>query len=239
MASAEPPLELDLSLIPRHKLAERVAAQLLERIRSKGLSPGTRLPSERELQAAFGVGRSTVREAVNGLAMLGVVEIRHGAGVFVAERAAPHGADAVAAALARGVTHELFEARRVVEVEAARLAAERRSDAELRELADILDEHTRLAARHEPAVEPSVAFHLTLAAAAHNEVLAGFVASFAGRLSERGPLLEQIAGFPEWEIAQHRSVYEPVRSRNPGLAARRMRAHLDAVVGYHERIGLD
>src|SRR3712207_8016336 len=48
----------------------------------------TRIPSERELMSAFGVGRSTVREAINGLAMLGVLEIRHGQGAFVADPAA-------------------------------------------------------------------------------------------------------------------------------------------------------
>ncbi|MDP9242639.1 MAG: GntR family transcriptional regulator, partial [Actinomycetota bacterium] len=68
---------------PRKKLAETVAHQILEAIRD--LAPGTRLPPERELTKRLGVGRSTVREALNGLAMIGVVEIRHGQGVFVTE----------------------------------------------------------------------------------------------------------------------------------------------------------
>jgi DNA-binding FadR family transcriptional regulator len=235
----QPEVALTLSRIPRRKLAERVAQQLLEQIRLKSLPPGAKLPSERELQAALGVGRSTIREAINGLAMMGVIDIRHGAGVFVAERARPQGPDAVAAALAKGVTRELFEARRVVEVEAARLAAERRTDSELKEIEEILGVHARLVAEGELGVGPSVAFHLKLAEAAHNEVLAGFVASFTDQLAERGPILEEIEGFPKWEVAQHRSVYDPVRDRNAGLAARRMRAHLDAVIVYHERIGLE
>src|SRR5271163_5143623 len=76
--------DLVLSKAPRRKLAETVGEQLAEAIR--GLPPGTRVPSERDLMKDLGVGRSTVREALNGLALLGLVDIRHGQGVFVAER---------------------------------------------------------------------------------------------------------------------------------------------------------
>ena len=230
---------LDLDRIPRHKLAETVAQQLLEQIRGKNLAPGTRLPSERQLQTALGVGRSTVREAINGLSLMGVIEIRQGSGAFVAEPAPMQGADALAAALARGLTRELFEARRIVEIETARLAAERRTDAEVEELAGIIAEHRRLVDAGELAVGPSVAFHQKIAEAAHNDLLEAFVASFSDQLAARGPVLEEIDGFQRWEIGQHQSVFEPVRDGKPDLAARRMRAHLDAVIGYHERIGLD
>src|ERR1700761_5085702 len=115
---------ISLSRVSRSKLAETVAQQLLGQIREKELQPGTRMPSERELMGALGVGRSTIREALNGLAMLGVVDIRHGQGVFVVN---PDGATAmprgIAAALSRGITRDLFEARRLVEVHVARLAA--------------------------------------------------------------------------------------------------------------------
>src|SRR5436190_13375334 len=80
----ERPPELLIQQAPRKKLAETVAQQILEAVRA--LPAGTRLPPERELTKQMGVGRSTVREALNGLAMMGVVEIRHGQGVFVAER---------------------------------------------------------------------------------------------------------------------------------------------------------
>src|SRR5579875_2181932 len=75
---------MSLTRIPRNKLAETVAEQLLQQIKSNELTPGTRMPSERELMVALGVGRSTIREAMNGLAMLGVVDIRHGQGAFIA-----------------------------------------------------------------------------------------------------------------------------------------------------------
>jgi DNA-binding FadR family transcriptional regulator len=189
--------------------------------------------------ASLGVGRSTIREAINGLAMLGVLEIRHGQGAFVVNPdagVAPGGA--IAAALARGATRDLFEARRIVEVETARLAGARRTEADLRDLAQALADHEACIAEGRPAVEPSVRFHVCVAEAAHNEVLAGFVHSFSEPLSERGPILEAVPGFREWEIGQHRSVFVPIRDADPEGAADAMRAHLDAVVPHHERIGL-
>jgi GntR family transcriptional repressor for pyruvate dehydrogenase complex len=225
--------------MPRNRLAAQVAERLLEEVRSKGLEAGTRMPSERELMAALGVGRSTIREAINGLAMLGVVEIRHGQGAFVLDPDAGAPAlSAIAGALARGATRDLFEARRLVEPEAARLAAERRTDADLSEIAAALEDHARALREGAVAVEPAVRFHVAIGTATHNEVLSGFVQSFQQALTERGPILESFDGFREWEIEQHRSVFEPVRDGEPDRAAERMCAHLDAVVSYHERLGL-
>lgn len=230
---------LSLAPIARSSLTETVARHLLDEVHQKRLAPGTKIPSERDLMTGLGVGRSTVREAINGLAMLGVIEVRHGQGAFVTEAAAGlEPSRSIAVALARGVTDELFEARRLVEVETARLAAERRTDTDLSEIVAALEDHAKAIADGEPAVEPSVRFHVEVAEAAHNEVLASFVTSFAELLGRRGPVLEEIAGYREWEIDQHRSVYEPIEAGEPVLAVERMRAHLDAVLPYHERIGL-
>jgi GntR family transcriptional repressor for pyruvate dehydrogenase complex len=229
----------DLALTPvsRHKLGEAVARQLLDEIRDKRLAPGTRLPSERELTTALGVGRSTVREAIQGLAMLGVLDIRHGQGAFVADPSRADGQSRIAAGLARGVTQNLFEARRIVEVEAARLAAERRTDEELDGIAAVLADHEEAIAVGALGVEFAVAFHLRLAEASHNDVLVGFVATLSEVLEERGHTLEQIPGYREWELAQHRAVFAAVQAGDRQDAGRAMRRHLDEVVVYHEQIG--
>jgi GntR family transcriptional repressor for pyruvate dehydrogenase complex len=227
-------------LPPQHNLAATVAQHLLREIREKGLARGTRLPTERELMEALGVGRSTIREAINGLVVLGAVEIRRGHGAFLvnpdAGLAQP---SAIAAALARGVTSDLFEARRLVEPYAASLAAERRTEADLKEIVQALTDHEELIRRGELAVEPSVRFHIRIAEATHNEVVAGFVHSFQEPLAQRGPVLEEMDGFRDWEIAQHRSVLEPIEAGDAKLAHERMQAHLDAVLPYHEHLGLN
>lgn len=232
--------ELTFERVSRSKLAETVAQQVLREIRDKQLPPGTRIPSERELMAGLGVGRSTVREAVNGLAMLGVLEIRHGQGAFVADPAAGAApANAIATALARGFTDDLFEARMLVEVHVARLAAERCTEAELAEIEQALADHEQALADGTSGVEAAVRFHVRIGEAAHSDVLASFVSSLAEVMTLRGPELEAVDGYREWELQQHRSVLEPIAAGDPDLAAERMRAHLQAVLPHHERIGLD
>jgi GntR family transcriptional repressor for pyruvate dehydrogenase complex len=187
----------------------------------------------------LGVGRSTIREVVNGLAILGALEIRHGHGAFVldpdAGLAVPH---TIAAALARGVTRDLFEARRLVEVYTTRHAAQRRTDRDLTEMTDIIDAHARAISDRLPAVTHAVDFHVRLAWAAGNEMLARTVECVGDLLSERGPALEAIIGYREWELGQHRAVLAAVAGADPERAAERMSSHLDEVVRWHDRLAL-
>jgi GntR family transcriptional repressor for pyruvate dehydrogenase complex len=230
---------LRLQPAPRQKLAETVAQQLLEGIRTNRLAPGTRIPSERELMSALGVGRSTIREALNGLALLGVIEVRHGQGAFVAARpTVPQTPAAIETALAKGVTRDLLEARGGMELLIAELAALRRTEADLRELEAVLAHSAAELAAGRSAAAPSAQFHLELAEAAHNEVLAGFVSSILELLVERGPRLETEPGYAEWELGEHRGLYEAVRAGDAPLAVERMRAHLDAMMRHHARAGL-
>lgn len=223
--------------LPRRKLSEEVARLLLREIRAQGMTAGTRIPSERELMARLGVGRSTVREVVNGLAMLGALEIRHGQGVFVLDPDAGIGAQStIAAALARGVTRDLFEAQRLVETQTARLAAKRRTDRDLGMLIEILDEHARAVAEQLPAVEHAVRFHVRLASVARNEILTRTVESIGELLIERAPALETIAGYREWELREHRAVIVPIRDGDPAAAGQRMSEHLDGAAAWHDRL---
>ena len=228
----------NLSLRPprRRTLTEAVAQQLLEQIREQKLAPGTKMPSERELMNVLRVGRSTVREALNGLALLGVIEVRHGQGAFVAAIPAESSPDELAAALAKGVTQELLEARRVVELETARLAAERSTPADLRNINAVLKRHRRALERGEICAPHSARFHLEIAEAGHNDVLAGFVASLLPLLEELGPELESMPGYREWELDQHVRLFEAIESGEPERAAEQMRTHLAEMVGQHNRL---
>jgi GntR family transcriptional regulator, transcriptional repressor for pyruvate dehydrogenase complex len=222
----------------RRKLAERVAADVLAEIRRRELAPGTRILSERELMDALGVGRSTVREALNGLALLGIIEVRHGKGAFVAADPVAHEArDGLSAALAKGVTHDLLEARRPLETETARLAALRRTETDLAEIEATLVAYERALGKGKSGASHAARFHVRLAEAAYNEVLTKFVASIVPSLVERGPLLEALAGYRDWELADHRRIYEAVASGDPKLAAARMVGHLEKVTEYYRRAG--
>jgi GntR family transcriptional regulator, transcriptional repressor for pyruvate dehydrogenase complex len=228
--------ELSLKRAPRQKLAETVAQQLFEAIRD--LPPGTRVPPERELTKELGVGRSTVREALNGLALMGVVDIRHGQGVFVAERKDEDAEtpDELQRALTKGVTREFIEARLVVEVEIARLAAQRRTEGDLQQIADTIDALERaLEAPTKDALKPATGFNLAVAEAAHNEVLASLMRPFVKLMIERAPALYDQTEFRRWDIEDHTRIYEAIRDGDGDLAAQRMRDHI-LQVGEHYRL---
>jgi GntR family transcriptional regulator, transcriptional repressor for pyruvate dehydrogenase complex len=221
----------------RPKLTEVVAQQLLDVIR--GLPEGARVPSERDLTAELGVGRSTLREALHGLELLGEIEIRHGQGVFVAKPSSDkRGLAALTAAINQGVTHDLLEARKVIEVEVARLAGQRRTDAEISELQAILMAHESLLGRGLSPAAEGMRFHLAVGYAAHNEVLAAVMRTLRKPMFERGPsLYEDLEGFSEWEFRQHTGIYVAIRDQKARLAASRMAAHVAAMAGHYRKVG--
>jgi GntR family transcriptional repressor for pyruvate dehydrogenase complex len=227
---------LVLERVDRQRLTQVVAESLLQKLERDELKPGEKLPSERELMKMLHVGRSTVREALNGLALAGVVEIRHGQGYYVASRArpAPH---ALELALRRGVTANLMEARLLVEVEMVGLAAERATDDDLLEMEKVLGLYERAVHAGASTVRPAARFHQRLLDASHNEVLLGFVRMYMPKVLERGDELEREE--PEHALAEyveHRSLYEAVRDRQPEIARQRMRAHLEVMTTEFTRV---
>jgi GntR family transcriptional repressor for pyruvate dehydrogenase complex len=226
------PARVSLAPASRRKLSETVAEQLMDAFRD--LPPGTKVPSERELTKDLGVGRSTVREALNGLAVLGVLTIRHGQGAFIADPAdggpgdgaPPH--SVLTTALERGVTREYIEARLMVEVEVTRLAAQRRTDEDLQRIEALLATQERSLKDDDVGATVGVAtsFNVLLAEAAHNEVLSAMIEVFVELMKERGFKLYALPGFGDWDLAEHRGIYEAVRDQDGDRAAKLMREHI-------------
>jgi DNA-binding FadR family transcriptional regulator len=155
----------------RTGLVEQVIDQLRATIVSGEWPVGGRIPPEPELAGALDVGRNTVREAVRALAHAGLLEVRQGDGTFVRATTELSGA---LRKLCGTELRDALEVRRVLEVDAARLAAVRRTDEDLDAL------HAALAERNaavrdgdvERAAHTDTAFHLTVVRSAHNDLLA-------------------------------------------------------------------
>jgi GntR family transcriptional regulator, transcriptional repressor for pyruvate dehydrogenase complex len=233
-AESDAAMTFELTQAPRRKLAETVTEKLVQAIRP--LQPGTQLPSTQELTKLLGVGRSTVREALNALATLGIVEIRHGMGVVVAERPAlDDGSETITVALAKGVTRDLLEARQIVEVATARLAAQRRTDTDLRDIEVLLESHANCV---DYPIKPASEFHVLIAEASHHEVLVGVFRSFLKPMVTRGPrLYDLLDGFGKWELEQHRWIFEAIQAANPEEAAERMHHHVMAMEENYRKVG--
>ncbi|EME98188.1 FadR family transcriptional regulator [Streptomyces mobaraensis NBRC 13819 = DSM 40847] len=167
-----------MPLTSPHKapLVDQVITQLRTQITSGEWPVGSRIPTEPELVERLGVARNTVREAVRALAHNGLLAIRQGSGTYVV--ATSELAGVMSRRFARADPRHVAELRSALETKAAALAAERRTDADLRQL-ELLLERRATAWRSgdlERFVEADATFHTTVVAAAHNEVLAALYA---------------------------------------------------------------
>lgn len=164
-------------------LVEQATEHLREQI-TKGEWPiGTRLPGENALAQALGVGRSTVREALRALAGAGLVQARQGSGVFVI---ATEPAEDWPARLRRAAITDVYEVRMMVETQAARLAAQRRTEEDVAAMEAALEARARAAEEDDAAfVDADIALHAAVVAAAGNPVLTDLFAEFAPALRER------------------------------------------------------
>ncbi len=220
---------IGFSRVPRQRLSQVVAEQLLETIRRDGLEPGTKLPAEHELMAMLNVGRSTVREALNGLSLSGIVEIRHGQGYYVAATS-PQAPLDLELALRRGLTVELMEARLLLEPQLAALAAERATPEEHRRMEDALLAYERTVAQGQPTPRLGHRFHELILEAAHNDVLMGFVRSYTSKVVERGEELEKKRpSASAQELREHRAIFEAIKGRDAISARQRAMEHLTSV----------
>lgn len=170
--SVNPSLGDAFAPLRREKLSESVAARLRQQIEEGRLKPGEQLPGHRELAEAFSVGLSSIREAISMLASEELVETRAGRGTFVREgRRPPLTLSASGRPLTQREVEEVLEAREVLELQLAAMAAERASAADVEAL-------RRCIAAMEAAVDDAAAYaeadldlHLTIAQAARNRFL--------------------------------------------------------------------
>jgi GntR family transcriptional regulator, transcriptional repressor for pyruvate dehydrogenase complex len=170
-----------LTSLRRSPLVDLAVSQLREQVLSGQWSVGSRLPAETELAQRLEVGRSTIREAIRALVHAGLLETRQGSGTYV--RSVTPGAE-WEPRLRRAAVLEVYEVREALEVQAARLAASRRTGADIAAVRAFLTE--RELARDDDAgfVEADLAFHRSVVAAAHNPLLAEMFDSFASVLRE-------------------------------------------------------
>jgi len=155
-------------MIENNSLVDKIATDLQEQIVQRKLKLGERLPSERRLCSVFGVGRTTIREALKSLAVRGLVS-RAGRSVIVAdtEFLAPPGADLEGLAAQTSI-RQLFEVRKLMEVRVAGWAALRATEEDLSGMRAAIEAHLS----HDTAGgNPSRMFHDALAKAAHNPAL--------------------------------------------------------------------
>jgi DNA-binding FadR family transcriptional regulator len=211
--------------VPRRVgLSDEVIARLRHQITSGAWPVGSRIPTEPELVARLGVARNTIREAVRALANNGLLDIRQGSGTYVA--ATSELAGVMRRRFAAADQRDVIELRGALETAAAGFAARRRTREDLRRLDSLLRRRERAWASgdRDAFVDADAAFHLSVVAASHNEVLAELYADLGQVITES--LREHFgAGLRPEDYMDHGRLLEAIRAKAADVAAAEAASH--------------
>lgn len=212
------------------KLYQQVASTIMASIASGKYKSGERLPSERDLAAAFKVSRPTIREAMIALEIRGLAETRHGSGIYVTDQLPlPEGAGDLDIG-----AFELTEARRLFEGEAAALAATTITEESLEELKLIVGEMADENARNEQGWTADRRFHIAIARATRNTAIAQVIESLLD-MRHKSPLcvymLERARRVGvQPRVSEHRRILVALGKHDPRASRNAMRDHLARVI---------
>jgi len=220
------------------RLSDTIAHELERRILEGALKPGDRLQPERDLAAELGVSRPSLREAIQKLISKGLLTSRQGGGTWVTDRLDAGFTDPWGEMLRQhpNLQTDLLEFRRVLESEAAAMAARRATDADLEGIGEAYARVEALFAEgpsatvFEEQVKADLAFHQTIAEAAHNVMFGHLTASLFRVTHDNIDLnlrhLRRLDG--DWlELRdQHAAIWDAVKRRDPAAAQAAVRRHI-------------
>lgn len=220
-----------LAVIPRADTLSVSVTERLERlIHERHLQPGDRMPSERELSLQFGVSRTVIREAVRSLVARGLLEVHPGSGTLIKAPTAQTVVQSVVSFMQVSQPDfdygKIHEVRRVLELEIAGLAAQRRTEADLGNIQGYIRRMEEALADRPAFAAADVAFHVALAQATHNELYTILLDSIAGVMFRVRELGGRVRSAPAHAIAFHKKIYRQVKAGNAGKAREAMLEHL-------------
>jgi len=217
--------------VQRTTISEDMVDQLVSSILRREMKPGEKLPSERDLMEAFSAGRSSVREALRSLALVGLTETRPGEGTFVSEDAWEFVTRPFVwkSLLVREHALELVEARRVVEGELIAMVAKRGHARCAERLTESLSAMEASLDDPERYLDADLEFHTAVAECAGNRLLLQFLAGLRSLLREFIREVLMVPGSASVALEQHKAMLEAVRAGDSADARQAMHNHLDYV----------
>jgi GntR family transcriptional regulator, transcriptional repressor for pyruvate dehydrogenase complex len=224
------PAKVEFEAIRRSKVYEEVARQIQNHI-FEHLKPGDVLPPERELAQKFGVSRSSVRDAIRSLELIGLLEPQQGRGTVVCEPSGKAVMGSLSALIRqkRKLVKELLDVRKLVEPALARRAAPHVSDSQIAELEQLLERQSSKVRNGELAIEEDNEFHYLIALAADNAVLLQIVDVLMDTLHETREKSLQTGGRPLKSLAGHQRILAALQRRDPAASEKAMRQHLEEI----------
>ena len=205
-------------ILQRHSLADAVVSKLQQQLSLGEYQPGEKLPSEPELMERFGVGRSTIREAIRILANTGMLSVRQGSGTFVEEQTGI--SEPLSQRLKRAAAHDLDEVRQLLEMKIAEKAALHRSKKDIEKMKALLKKRDSAAKTGdtEQTIHADIQFHVAIAAASRNDILADLYRTFAEHLTLHFRRLHQDTGAFIRTQQLHESLLQSIVDQDPEKA---------------------
>jgi GntR family transcriptional repressor for pyruvate dehydrogenase complex len=219
------------SPVVRQTLPDEIAQRIAHLIQAREYGPGARLPAISDMARQFGVGSPTLREALKKLETVGVVDIRHGSGVYVGR--SPESLlitnPVIEARATRKLLVDLIAARIPIELETAALAVRHATPDHLDEMEHLLTRAGRSFADSILLTQVNLAFHRQIALASDNLVMHQILDVLSNLFRNEQQLILDIHGRREDDHREHVEILAALRARDAQLAVARMRAHLERV----------
>jgi GntR family transcriptional repressor for pyruvate dehydrogenase complex len=224
------PAKSDFEVVRRNKVYEEVAKQI-ERLILKKLKPGDKLPSERELAEMLQVSRSSIRDAIRSLELVGLVEPRQGAGTIVRERSAESSGNPFTETLKRRqeLVTELLDFRKMLEPPLAARAATHASAEDISEMEEILQRQEEKQDQGNVAIAEDAEFHYSIALASGNSVVLKVIDTLMDLLRETRENSLQVLGRSQKSLAGHRRILAAIKRHDAEAAKAAMRRHIEDV----------
>jgi GntR family transcriptional repressor for pyruvate dehydrogenase complex len=213
--------------IKRVAISDEVISRFRDLIACRVLTPGCQLPSERELTETLGVSRPTLRQAMKGLQLLGIIRSRQGDGSYLANSTSDFLRAPLEFAIAfKGMAkQDLLEARQAIEVKLAALAAERRTQEDLNRMRDALACMDAFKGTPEQYCDHGLRFHNSIAQASKNAVMISIIEMLSGMLAESRRRSVRLLTDYEGSHREHRQILSQIEIQNASGAAEAMREH--------------
>lgn len=216
-------------LVRPESLDSQLSRQLLDYLLSGNIAPGERLPSERVLAESLKVSRQAARNAVKSLAVLGIIDTRGGSGSYLVSRQS----DLLPRVIEWGIllsqswATDLIDTRYQLEVLLAGMAAERRTDKQLEAMRAIFRQMQEARDDYEAYAEADAKFHIAVAAASGNSLLAGVLGNIASLLKAWAVRVITSAGETETSLPMHEAVLTAITDQDAAAARLAMEKHME------------
>jgi GntR family transcriptional repressor for pyruvate dehydrogenase complex len=226
---ASAPLPRSARGVRREGTGVATTRRLIDYLLSGDVAPGQKIPSERQLAEALGVGRSTIREAIKSLELLGLLEQRVGDGTYLSGSSSELLPQVIQWGLLLGERRmdDLLEARFHLEVLLAGLAADGRTEEQLARLHELIAQMRASSDDLDSYIEADIAFHLQIARASGNSVLVGVLNNIQSLLHVWASRVIHTAGETATSLAMHEPILKAIDAGDAEAAREAMTAHME------------